>query len=305
MGFFKKRWVAVALCVVMVIAAIGITSSKEQKQEYRPDLESNAEAWGEANYSSFTSFIYNDDELLSDGAVREISQINASLDYAYGSICGLAVFHGLDGWSLEDAAYDLSGQLELGDSDCLLVVDTDSRDWYFVYGDEFSYYVDNELEILFRGIMEDAVKDPSGVLPEVYEELADWYEDNLPLADREGSSDGDAVFGPLIVLIFVLILVVAIGSAARTGSRVIRTGPVFFVGGHRHRPWRHRPPPGPGPRPGPRPGGGSFTSRPSRPSGRSGGFGGSSRGSGFGGSRGGGSRGGGFGGGSRGGGFRR
>lgn len=312
MNFFKKRWVAVTLCIIMVLAALGISYSRKAP-EYAPANSHAAESWGEENYDSYTNYVYDETGNLSSSTVRELSEVNAMLDYRYGSICGVAVMDSVTG-SMEDAAYDMSAALELGDSDCLLLLDAAQEEWYFVYGADFSYYVDNELEILLQGGLNDDYDQLNNMLPDTFDELADWYEDHVPV-QQEGVATSTVQHGGgmavLVILITVIVLVTVISAIARSFRRRVIGGwdPTFFVG----RPWHHhhhhhRPGPPPPPGPGPRPGGGyrpSSGPRPggSRPSGgRSGGFGSSSRGGGFGGGRSGGF-GGGRGGGSRGGGF--
>lgn len=293
MEFFQKKWVSIVLCVVMVVAAIGITQNKRHQNEYHPESEAIAENWGEENYTGYTQYI-SDSGFLSDGTIQEISKYNASFDYSYGSICGVAVVDHLSEQTISQEAIAQSEALQLGDCDCLLVMYPDAEDWYFAYGDTFSYYVDQELEILIKGSMNEAAANPEEILPELFEELSDWYEDHYPVS--QDSDDGVKYASSLehgsflIVLLVLIVMIIVFSSLARAGRRFIwGWGPTIFVG-RRHRPFRTGPyfhhNPGPGTR-----------NTGPRPSGRSGGFGRSSRGGGFG------DRGGGFGGGSRGGGF--
>ena len=297
MEFLRKRWVAVLLCLAMVAAAIGVNAYRNRTTDYTPENRSAAVSWGKEHSGSYTQFVDDEADVLNDSSIREISAYNAQLDYRHGSICALATVDGTGGKTLEDLYYDLSDDLQLGDQDALLVLDMEGEDWYFVYGADFSDYVDNELQVLLRGSMTEAVQSPNSMLPRLYGELADWYDEQVPVSDQQpaGESRGSSVFSMLMVLLVVLVLVVALTSIfIRPRRRGFGWGPVIFMGSHRHRP--SYPPPGPGPRPGGSP---SYHPGNSRPrGGSSGGFGGSSRGSGF--SRGGG---GGFGGGSRGGGF--
>ena len=283
MKFLQKRWVAVVICVILVITALGIRAGRNIDTQYRTNSEAAAENWGEQNYGAFTQFILDEADELSQRTVKELSVYNAAFDYAYDSICGVAIVEGTDGMSMEDKAYDLSAELGLGDSDCLLLVDQTAGDWYFVYGADFSYYVNNELEVIFTQYMQKGVESPNTVLPELFEELEDWYDDHVPVQGKQTVSVVGGIGSVLLIILFIVILVIVsiVSSVGRIGRRFVGGwGPTFFVGGRHH----HRPNPGPGP--------GNFH----RPTGRSGGFGGSSRGSGF---RGGG----GFGGSSRGGGF--
>ena len=81
---------------------------------------------------------------------RPLREYDAQLDYGYGSILGLVTTDSLDGKSMEDYAMDASADLELGDSDMLLLIDTDTEQWYLAYGGDMADYVDNDLSILFR-----------------------------------------------------------------------------------------------------------------------------------------------------------
>lgn len=289
MSFFKKRWVAVIICILLIVAALSIG----RRTDYQPESAVSASDWGKENYEGYTRYVHDETGLLSSSTVRTVSRYNAAADYSYGSICGLWI---AGEWKLgedetvDDAAYEYSLALGLGDDDFLLILIEENEDWYFYYGANASYYINNELEVLVKGAVNKAFSKPDKAIEDFYEELADWYEEELPVADQrhEGGNvlsvvGGSALF---ILLIGLLIVVAVISSLVRVGRRCFGGwGPTIFVG----RPWHHhhRPPHGPGPRPGPDPRPGPRPSGGHRPSG------------GFGGSRGGGSRGG-FGGGSRG-----
>lgn len=287
MKFLKKRWVAVVLCVIMVLAAVVIAVGRTQTATYEPSNLHAAEDWGEENYEAYTGFVRDEADALSTGTVKALSEVNAALDYTYGSICGVAVVDGVSG-TMEDAAYDMYATLELGDDDCLLLLDVAQEQWYFVYGDDFSWYVDNELEILFQGGLNDDYDKLNSMLPETFEELADWYEDHVPV-EQEGAAEasyggGIAIMSILLIVLVIVIVVISILNSIR--RRIV--GGWGFWGGHWHHHHRPTPPPPPGPHyglhhgpgPGPRPGGRPNPGpRPggSRPSGgRSGGFGGGS-----------------------------
>lgn len=294
MKFFQKRWVAVLLCLAMIGTAIGVSVYRNQNSDV---------SWGESNYDSYTKFVNDEAGMLNASTIEKISSYNAQLDYRHGSICALATVNGTDGETLEDLSYALSEDMKLGEQDALLVLDIDDADWYFVYGSDFSYYVDHELEVLLRGSMTDAVQSPNSVLPKLYGELADWYDEQIPVADQNqpAAEEHSIELTGMQALLIIAIIIIVFAAIFSRPRRRFGWGPVIFLGGHRHRP--HYPPPGPRTRPGPGPGPGPGSrphhsdNRPPR-GGSSGGFGGSSRGSGF--SRGGG---GGFGGSSRGGGF--
>ena len=287
MKFFQKRWVAITLCVLMIVASLAISSARTSK-EYQPDSTSSAEAWGQDNYGSFTRYIRDDAGLLSEKTIRSLSEHNAALDYAYDSICGVAIVDlGIASGKMEDEAFDLGYEMGLGETDFFLLLDTKSRDWYFAYGTDAGQYVDHSLEVLLTGTMDEVFDKPEQTLTKLFDELGDWYGKHMPVS---GSKDGGSTIrtlGGTVLFVFMLVILIVISvisALIRTGRRMMWRAsgwmPFLFLNQH-----HHHGPFGPNPNPGPRP----------RSGGRAGGFGGSSRGN----FRGGG----GFGGGSRGGGF--
>lgn len=296
MKLFQKRWFAVVVAVLLIAAAIGISRARLGGGDYTPESASTAQKWGEEHADAYTGFVDDSARLFSAQTLEAIAAENGALDYRYGTILGLATVGSTA--DIEEAAYDASADLGLGEGDFLLLLDAGAEDWYLVYGSDLSHYIDNELEILFRGAMGDMFTAPDRSIRSLYADLADWCQDNLPLAESETGARGSllsTIGGILffVVLLVVLVIAAVAASAVRFGRRVVwGWRPRFFFGPGPF--WRGPmggPPPGPHHRPGPGPGPGSFHS-----GGRPGGFGGSSRG-GFGGSgRGGGSHGGGFGG---------
>ena len=314
--FFQKKSVAITITLVVIALAVvigAISAPKGAQTQSSASLSTDASGWAKKNYEQYEEFLDDDAGLFDDDALEAFAKYDAQLDYGYGSILGLVTTDSLDGKSMEDYAIDESAELELGDSDMLLLIDTDTEQWYLAYGGDMAAYVDNDLSILFRqnlgGLFTgSAEKSVTGL----YKDLLDWYAQNIPAASGntvqsepayvQKEESGMSLFG---ILITILVIVILFKIIFRPRRRYYDDG-VYYGGGPRPGFWSgmfwgsmlgrnrgHRPPPGPGPGPGgfgPRPGGSGF-----KPSSR--GFGGGSRGGGFGG------RGGGFGGGSRGGGF--
>lgn len=328
-AFFQKKSVAVTITLIVVAIAvvIGFTTAPKQAPAQTAAASQStvsASSWAKKNYEQYEAFLDDDADLFDDDAIETFAEYDAQLDYGYGSILGLVTTDSLDGKSMEDYAMDASADLELGDGDMLLLIDTDTEQWYLAYGGDMADYVDNDLSILFRQNLGSlftgsAEKSVTGL----YQDLLGWYAENIPAASGntvqpepayvQKEESGMDLFG---ILITILVIVILFKIIFRPRRRYYDDG-VYYGGGPRPGFWSgmfwgsmlgrnrgHRPPPPPGPRPGyrppsagPRPGG--FHTRPGgsgfKPSSR--GFGGGSRGGGFGG------RGGGFGGGSRGGGF--
>lgn len=301
MKFFKKRWVAIVLCIVMIVCALAIGSRHSTASDYKPESLSEAQQWGKENYETFTRYICDEAGLLSDSTVETISGRNGALDYSYGSIVGL--------WIVNEEDLDLAEETEkqfesmgLGDKDFLFALNICDEDWYFRYGSEAGYYVDQKLEILITESISSVFTRTDQTIKGLYEDLGEWYNDTMPLAQQDeyyGENEWTVVGGSAVIvfLLIVLVIVLIVVSAIRSCRRVVYGyRPWFFVGHHRHHhPPHHDPGPRPGPgmhpHQGPRPSSGFGHQRPGGP----GGFGGPGRGGHSGGS------GGGFGGGSRGG----
>lgn len=328
MKFFKKQGVAVTITLILIVAALAVGFfGSSGKTEYEPESATSAASWAKEHAGEYVKFIRDDAGLLSDSTIQKLARVDAELDYTYSSIVAVAAVDGLDGANIEDAAYDYGYEIGCGESDLMLLIDTASQDWYVAWGDEMSYYINNELEIIFRSYMGEKVFSGSAdkQLEALFTDLGDWYQDTIPMADshEETASAGSHIATTLLtlcIIIAVIAVIVALCSRPRRryygapgGSGGFWRGMFLgsMLGGNRH---HHTPPPPPhNPPPhggagfgggvnrssGPRPGGFGGSSRGgSFGSGSRGGFGGSSRGGSFGG-RSGGSRGGGFGGGRR------
>lgn len=295
MKFFKKRWVAVTLCILMILAALSIGQVKSRVNVYDPSDQEMAEDWGEDNASSYTRYIYDEAGLLSSGTIGKLAEYNAAFDYTYGTIVGVGIAELTDGSDLEDHAFVLANEIGLGERDYFLLLDTDSQDWYFAYGEDAGVYADHRLEILVTGAMKEPFRNPDDTLLDLFDELEEWCADTLPVESErfDGGSMIRVAGGTILFVLLIIGLVLAsvISAIGRAGRRFVHRsafwGPTIHVRGpHFHA----GPRPGPGPRPtsGPRPGGSSMGGRKTGSGGfGSGSRGGFSRGGGFGGSRGG------------------
>ena len=146
MKFLQKRWVAVLLCIAMIATAIGFGIYRDRKTAYQPDIQTSAQSSllnpGTGNYSNYTRYVDDEASALKESTIQEISTYNAQLDQTYGSICGLVILDTAGNEELEDLAIDLSEQLELGNQDALLLLVTDTEEWYFAYGEGLTDYAD-------------------------------------------------------------------------------------------------------------------------------------------------------------------
>ena len=338
MKFFKNRAVAVAVLILAVL----VSSLYGLSRRPAPGLPAGDGALDESlSTRQFAGYIWDSVNVLSDKQKESICLYNANWDRRYESIIAVAVVQDTGGQAIDDYAYDLGEEIELGSADAILVLDTSVKDAYLAVGPDYPM-TDNEITAYLNDWLYDPVqsgKYGDGIL-ELFRGINRYYVDNYGLGylDNQGgggfveSSDDSAAVAVVALLVILLVIVVVvvvctlIDQSRYNAYRRMYYGvpnppyvfrPILFwhgpsYGWYRRR-WAPPPPPPPpppprGPRgpggPGPRSGGGGFN-------GFSGPRGGSSsgpRGGGFsGGSRGGGfssgSRGGGFSGGSRGGGF--
>lgn len=264
--------------------------------------------------------------VLSKAEEKAIAVYDGNWDFRYGSIIVVATEKSVKG-SVEDYAYDLGEELELGSADGVLAIDVEGKEAYLAVGPDYPLS-GSQITSYLDSYLYEAVQDGEvgrGV-EELFAQLNRYYVDNYGTGES-GTGSSDLLAGLFAVLLLVLVLYLALSALERARYDAYRRQyygipnppviyrPIFFW----HRPssaWYRRnwtPPPPPGSRRPPSPprpprGGGGFFGGSSSGGSRGGGFSSSGRGGGFssgarGGGFSGGSRGGGFGGGARGGGF--
>ena len=224
MKLLKKRWFAILVAVVMIVAALAISFSRTHSTtDYQPESASAARRWGEEHAGAYEKFLSDGAGLFSSGALEDMAAENGALDYRFGTILGVATVNSVSG-DMGTVAYNVSDQLGLGESDFLLLLDVQAEDWYLVYGTEVSPYVDNELEIIFRGAMDQMFTQPDRQMKALFADLQDWCAKNLPLAQEEGrhtsvlSTIGEILF--ILIVLVVLVVAAVAASAMRFGRRV-------------------------------------------------------------------------------------
>lgn len=333
MNFLQKTWAAWLITAVMIVAAIGIgqiKGSSSVPQSVPEPLPSGSAALDTGlSTRQFADYIWDEAGVLSSGQEDSICLYNANWDQRYGSIIAVAAVSSVDG-AIDDYAYDLGEEIDLGTSDGILVIDVPGKDAYLAVGPDYPLS-DGEITSFMNRSLHEYVQNGrhgDGVL-NLFEDLNRYYVNNYGLGYLDssggipaqgGSSVGVQMAG-VVMLIFLLAAIVlvvnAIDEARYNTYRRQYYGvlnppvifrPIFFWhapgSAWYRRNWRQPPPPppprGPG-GPGNHPGGGNHFTGFSGPRGGStgGGFSSRPRGGGFSG----GSRGGGFSGGPRGGGF--
>ena len=329
MKFFKKPAVAWAVTALMIAAAVAIGLS----QANSPGASTSPGTGLDTSLSTgaYAQWIWDESGVLSDKTEERICLYNANWVKRYDSLISVAAVNDTDGMEIDDYAYDLGTQIELGSADGILVIDTGSKNAYLAVGPDYPL-TDSQISSYLTDCLYDPVQSGDygdGVL-RLFDAVNGYYVSQYGLGyldnARPGVSFGPSIFNVVVLLVLLFVIASVIDSMRYTTYRRRYYGvvnppvmfrPILFWHGpssmwYRRR-W-HQPPPPPPPRgpgggfsgfSGPRGGssGGSFSSGPRGGgfSSRGGGFSSGSRGGGFGGF--GGSRGGGFSGSSRGGGF--
>ena len=108
------------IALAVVIGAV--SAPKGAQTQSSASLSADASGWAKKNYAQYEDFLDDDADLFDDDAIETFAKYDAQLDYGYGSILGLVSTDSLDGKSMEDYAMDASADLELGDSDMLLLM---------------------------------------------------------------------------------------------------------------------------------------------------------------------------------------
>jgi len=332
MKLFKNR----AFAALVLIAAIALSSAWGLSKAPKVEVPQGGAPLDEGlSTAGFDGLIVDEANVLSSRTENTLSMYNANWDKLTGSIMAVVTTRdaGAYGTGIEDAAWNWAYELELGEDDAILLIDTGRTDAWLLSSGRFADRFNGGEGQYVRSCLSGPAA--SGEWDEGV--LALFAETHLLFnaQSRAGTGSLIAALLPVIILLLVLLVLFSWIDSLRYSSWRGRYGtmavppvvyrPIFWW----HRPgsrWyrrRHMPPPPPpprgprgprppmggGPRPpmggGPRPPmGGGTPPRPNRPAPPRTGGGGFNRGGSFGsGSMGGGGfgRGGGFGG-SRGGG---
>ena len=333
MKLFQKKSVAILLAIVMIAAGLGLGQLRADRAPAVPTTGTSA-LDTTLSTSAYETWIWDEAGVFSAGEEEKICLYNANWDLRYGSLVAVAAVKSVSG-DIADYAYELGGEIGLGQGDALLVLDIGGKDAYLATGNDFADELLSDTQAttyLDQFLYEDFMDGNYGKgVVTLFQAINDRYVERFGAGNTERPvevSGGASVFGIILFIVILLLIANALDTARYNSYRRLYYGvdtppyvfrPILFwhgptYGWYRRRWTRPAPPPPRGPR-GPKgPGGfggsggfggtGGFTNNN-----RGGGFGGSSFGGGFsGGSRGGGFgggsfRGGGFSGGSRGGGF--
>ena len=237
MTIFKRFPVAVLLCAVVIGLCCfwGYSREYEPPEESGEDISTNGHRAGESNLNYYLGWMKDDAAMFTAETADTIARRNLSLDGTYNSLVAVHTVSYLNGKDIETYARELAEEMELGGRDMLLLLDTDTQDWYVVYGPGLQPYAEmnTELRDLFRSQLSPdffAVTSNRRVVL-LFDALQEWFSANVPPAEEnQGVGDGiqhatfhDVFFGILFTLLtnvwWILILLVALTLLDRTRCR--------------------------------------------------------------------------------------
>ena len=211
--FFKRVPVAVLLTAVVIFLCCfwGYQRVDEPVQEAEEETTSaDGHHSGESNLNYYLRWMEDDAEMFSMETADAIARRNLKLDTTYNSVIAIRTVSYLNGKSIEAYARSLAEKMDLSGRDMLLLLDTDTRDWYVLYGSGLQPYAEanTELRDLFRGQLTtdffESGSNQKALL--LFNALETWYENNVPPADSELYPSGGRVEAANFHDIFIGIL---------------------------------------------------------------------------------------------------
>lgn len=200
MNFLKKTWVAIALTVIMVVAAIGVGQLRAPVPGLPTDTSNSASGALDTSLSTseYDTWISDQAGVLSSSAEEQISLYNANWDYRYNSLIAVLMVDSLDGQDIESYAYDQGTQIGLGQGDALLVAAVDDELYYVATGNDFSTILTSSVTSRLDGMLSSnfgAQRFEEGVLS-FFAEMNQVYIDNSDWATPEGEGATRSMSGP-------------------------------------------------------------------------------------------------------------
>ena len=238
MTIFKRFPVAVILSALVIVLCCVWGYSRV----YEPPANTGDEPFsgehhraGESNLNYYLGWMDDEAGLFTLETADTIARKNLELDSTYGSLVAIHTINYLNGKDIETYARELAADMDLGGRDMLLLLDSDTQDWYVIYGPGLQPYAEmnTELRDLFRSQLSPdffAVTSNRRVVL-LFDALQEWYAANVPPAEETSGSGGDIqrvslhdiFFGILFTLVtniwWILILLVALTLLDRTRCR--------------------------------------------------------------------------------------
>lgn len=234
---FKRFPVAVVICalVILMCCALGYSRVYVPPEENEGASDGSHHRAGESDLNYYLSWMSDEAGMFTMETADTIARRNLSLDTTYGSLVAIHTVPSLEGKSIETRARELADHTELGNRDMLLLLDTETQDWYVVYGEGLQPYVEmnTELQELFRSQLTPdffaVTSNRRAVL--LFDALQEWFQANVPQAEDDSASTPAVqrvslrdiglgiVFTVMTNIWWILILLVALTLLDRTRCR--------------------------------------------------------------------------------------
>ncbi len=238
MTIFKRFPVAVVLCAAVILLCCIWGYSRV----YEPPADDGEETSsaehhraGESDLNYYLGWMDDEAGFFTMETADTIARRNLSLDTTYNSLVAIHTVSYLNGKDIETYARDEAEKITLGGRDMLLLLDSDTQDWYVVYGPGLQPYVEmnTELQDLFRSQLSPdffAVTSNRRVVL-LFDALQEWFQANVPPAEDsdqigqtiQHATLRDVFLGIIFTLMtniwWILILVIALTLLDRTRCR--------------------------------------------------------------------------------------
>ena len=225
MKFLQKRWVAVTLAVLMVVAAIGIGQVRGRMPDAAPAPGLNYDLDESLSTKSVEKFLWDDGGVLSSDAKQRIHFYNANWNYRYESVVALVTTDSKV-TDTETFAWDQALDMGLGEGDAILAISVQNQDYFIVPGNDFATILTNRVVSDLEDILSGDLNDRT--ILAFYEALDEVYKENFGLGNAESSSYGSyaqssRTGGIAVLAVIAILLVVVLSAIDRTRYNTYRT----------------------------------------------------------------------------------
>ncbi len=185
MKFFKKTSVAITLTLLIVALCCVWGYTRVYVVDAVPETSGAERAAGESNLNYYLNWIEDDAGLFTLNTIDSLARKNLVLDNTYHSLVAVRTVNHLNGMSIQAYAENVANRMELGNRNLLLLLDSDTQDWYVFYGEDMASYVktNQDLPNLFRRDLSDSFWEEGQsdkCILELFDDLQGWYKDTLP-----------------------------------------------------------------------------------------------------------------------------
>lgn len=196
MKFFRKTSTAVVLTLLLVALCCvwGYSRAYEENSQAQSGNSTPYRPAGESNLNYYLSLIEDEADLFDLETSDSLAWANLDLNNSYGVTLALQTLESIpQGQTLDAYTLNHFSQLQLDPWDLLLVMETDTQDWYLAYGGSIAPKIEasQDLANLIRSHLDAQFFQEGsneGILALVTE-IHSWCANNLDLLDaQEGTA---------------------------------------------------------------------------------------------------------------------